>query len=179
MTAKVVFKDPDVNTSGYYVGWRKGTPDNTSSAPNAGDAPDVGNALNENSEDEISDLGADYRLGNLKLRGIEDISAKNLALIPRDYEVIAVLPEISVDESGLYEFDVKVSDDIEPGRELKYFAFPDSEPSEDDEIVEFYDSDGEEIKTLPEDHELTVDAWFNKERIYEPVIAVKKEKEQE
>ena len=108
------------------------------------------------------------------MRGINDISAKNLALIPSDYEVIAVLPEISVDESGLYEFNVKISDDIEPERELKYFAFPDSEPDEDDEIAEFYDSDGEEVTVLPEDHDLTVDAWFSKEKVYEPVIAVKK-----
>ena len=40
--------------------------------------------------------------------------------------------------------------------------------------VQLFNSDGEEVKTLPEDHELTAAAWFNKGKIYEPVIAVKK-----
>ena len=156
----IYFEDPDPYSS-YYSGHHHRLSSSTSSAPT------------DEVSDSFSDLGSNYRLENLNMRGINDISAKNLTLIPNDYEVIAVLPEISVDESGLYEFDVKISDDIEPERELKYFAFS-SEPSEDDEIAEFYNSDDEEITTLPEDHKLTVAAWFNKGKIYEPVIAVKK-----
>ena len=150
----------------------------SASATDTTSAPPVviedGEEISENAGTDF-EIEDGYRIKILNMRGVNNISAKNLAFIPSDYEVIAVLPEISVDESGLYEFDIEISEDVEAGRELKWFAFPqNSEPSEDDEIAEFYDSDGGEVKTLPENHKLTVDVWFNKEKIYEPVISVKK-----
>ena len=58
--------------------------------------------------------------------------------------------------------------------ELFWFAFPKGvEDSEDDKIIEFYDMEGNEIKTVPENHEIIFSAWFEEGVIYEPVIAVK------
>ena len=140
---------------------------------------DVGNEAPNASDDEISAdvIKGGYTIDILQMRDVSDISAKNLAFVSNDdYEIAAVLPEISVDVSGMYEFEVEISEDIEAGRELAWFAFPkNSEPSEDDEIAEFYNSDGEEITTIPENHKITVSAWFNENIIYEPVIAIKKE----
>ena len=106
-------------------------------------------------------------------RKISDV--KNLKIL-ENYKIAAVLPEIFVTESGLYDFDTEISEDIETGAELIWLACPqNAESSDDDEIAEFYDSDGKEILTIPENHKITVGAWFNENVIYAPVIAVKKE----
>ena len=106
-------------------------------------------------------------------RKISDV--KNLKLLDT-YKIAAVLPEISVTESGFYDLEAEISEDIEIGEKLIYLALPqNSEPSEDDEIAEFYNLDGKEISTVPGNHKIIIGAWFNKNIIYAPVIAVKKE----
>ena len=91
-----------------------------------------------------------------------------------EYMVAALLPPVSADESGMYDIDAVISDDVAVGLELVYFAFPeDGEKSEDDEIAEFYDDEGAEIETVPENRRVTVSAWFSAGRVYAPVIAVK------
>ena len=73
----------------------------------------------------------------------------------------------------MYDLEVDINKNIETEKKLFYFAFPkNSAPSEDDEIIEFYNADGEEISTVPENHKIIISAWFNKKIIYEPVIAV-------
>ena len=89
-----------------------------------------------------------------------------------DYVIAAVLPVVSVDVSGLYDFTVELSDETPEGAELIYMANS-SQTSEDDEIVEFYDDDGEEISTVPEDRKITIAIWLNKDVIYSPVVVVK------
>ncbi|MBQ6419348.1 MAG: hypothetical protein IJJ91_11830, partial [Synergistaceae bacterium] len=88
------------------------------------------------------------------------------------YVVVAVLPEISVDVPGMYEFDVALSDDVPEGAELVYLANSDS-PSDDDEIAEFFDAEGEPITSVPEDSRITLSVWLNSNTIYNPAIAIK------
>ena len=88
------------------------------------------------------------------------------------YVVVAVLPEISVDVSGMYDFDIALSDDVPVGAELLYLANSD-EPSDDDEIAEFFGNTGE-ISVVPESRRFSLSIWFNEGVIYSPAIAVKK-----
>ena len=88
------------------------------------------------------------------------------------YVIVAELGTISADKSGIYEFDVVLSDEAPEGAELLYLANAD-EPSDDDEIAEFYDDTGTETSVVPESRNITVSIWLNKGTIYSPVIAVK------
>ncbi len=88
------------------------------------------------------------------------------------YVVVAMLPEISVNVSGMYEFGVALSEDVPEGAELVYLANSD-EPSDDDEISEFYDYEGEPITAVPEDRRITLSVWLNSNTIYNPAIAIK------
>ena len=89
------------------------------------------------------------------------------------YTVVAVLPEISVDVSGMYDFDVILSDNAPEGAGLLYLANSDK-PSSDDEIVEFFDDTGAETSVVPESRNITVSVWLNERVTYSPQIAVKK-----
>ena len=85
---------------------------------------------------------------------------------------MAELGTISADKSGMYEFDVVLSDEAPEGAELLYLANAD-EPSEDDDIAEFYDDTGTETSVVPESRNITVSIWLNEEVTYSPVIVVK------
>ena len=87
-------------------------------------------------------------------------------------EIVSELGTVSVDESGMHEFCVKLSDDVPAGAKLVWMANSD-EPSDDDDIAEFYASDGQEIADVPEDRIITVSAWLNTGRVYNPAIAVR------
>ena len=111
-----------------------------------------------------------------------DLKDLKIIKILDSYEIAAVLPEIYVTESGLYDLEVNLDEEIKTGAKLVWFACPkNGSSSEDDDIVEFYDADGsepdwqQEISTVPESHKIIVSAWFNENIIYEPVIAIKKE----
>ena len=89
------------------------------------------------------------------------------------YKTAAELPEIEADEDGLYDFNVSLDQKAETGAKLFWFVFHyGQEDSDDDNIVEFYDSDGEEIDSVPEDHNLKLSFWLNKGVIYKSLIAV-------
>ena len=113
-------------------------------------------------------------------RKIESLGADKLSRLENEgYKIAAILPEISVTKSDMYDLEIDLdqleSEDLSEF-ELFWFAFPkDVEHSEDDEICEFYDVEGNEIKTVPENHEISISAWFEEGIIYEPVIAVKKQ----
>ena len=93
--------------------------------------------------------------------------------LPEGFMIVAELPEVSADESGQYDFVVTLSDDAPIGAKLFWVANSES-PSEDDAIADFFDVDGQDIDTVPENHEVNVSAWLNAGVIYRPVIAVKK-----
>ena len=142
------------------------------------DAPD-----NEEPEDLESILSSDietednmHELHVIRERDISDLNAFTLGHVSNDEYVIAcVLPELEVKENGMYDFDIVLSDDIEAGKKLFWFAFPkDKESSVDDEIAEFYDESGAEIECVPESHKFTVGVWLNEGVTYDPVIAVRR-----
>ena len=88
------------------------------------------------------------------------------------YVIAAVLPEISVDVSGMYDFSAEISPDIKEGAELVWLSGS-SEKSNDDDIAEFFDESGREITCVPESRKVGVSAWLNAGKVYRPVIAVK------
>ena len=89
-----------------------------------------------------------------------------------EYSIVADLGTVSVDEAGMYDFTVTLSDDTHAGKELLYLAGS-NEPSNDDAIAEFYDDTGEDISTVPENRTITVSVWLKKGITYTPSIAVK------
>ena len=90
------------------------------------------------------------------------------------YEIAAVLPEVSVDVSGMYDLEAELDEDVRTGAEMIWLAFPrNADESEDDGIAEFFDEDGQEITEVPESHSVKVSVWLNEGVIYAPVIAVK------
>ena len=96
----------------------------------------------------------------------------------KGFIVIAELPEIRATKSGQYDIDliIELDESIETGKKLYYFAMPQGvTPSEDDEIVEFYDESGQEIFTIPESHKIKISAWLTEGVIYRPVICVEAE----
>ena len=88
-----------------------------------------------------------------------------------DYLVVAELGAVSVDEEGMHDFTVRLSDDVPVGAKLVWLANS-AEPSDDDIIAEFYTSDGEDTAHVPENRIITVSAWLNTKRIYTPAIAI-------
>lgn len=86
------------------------------------------------------------------------------------YVTVARLPAISVDESGIYEFTVSVDADVPEGS-LVWRETPDSLNDSEDAI--FLDDEGEVIDDVPESRVVTVDAWLEPGKVYEPVIMVK------
>ena len=89
-----------------------------------------------------------------------------------DYVIVAELGTVSVDKAGMYDFTVSLSGDVMPGGKLLWLANS-SEPSDDDEIAEFYDSDGEETDYVSADRVIVISVWLNPKRIYSPAIAVR------
>ena len=114
-------------------------------------------------------LGLERTVGGLT-------AAQRTFFAENGYVVAAVLPEIEVEGAGgQYEFEVdELEEAAKTGAELVWFAFA-SKPTEDDEIVEFYDADNdaEAIKVIPESRKLIVAPWLNVGTKYAPVIAVK------
>ena len=108
-------------------------------------------------------------------RGVSELTQGERSVLEAGgYEIAAVLPVMSVDESGMYDLEAELDEDVETGRELVWLAFPRGEDeSEDDEIAEFYDEDGLEIIGVPESHVVKLSVWLNEGVIYTPVIAVK------
>ncbi|MBQ7154690.1 MAG: putative Ig domain-containing protein [Synergistaceae bacterium] len=91
---------------------------------------------------------------------------------PDDYVIAAELGTVSTDISGMHDFSVTLSGDIPAGAALIWLANS-SDPSDDDNIAEFFDEEGREISCVPESRKITVSVWLNEGRVYNPVIAVK------
>ena len=97
----------------------------------------------------------------------------DFAKISGDYEVVAEFGEVSVDVSGMHEFEVILSEDVPEGAKLIWLANSSSH-SDDDYIAEFYDFDGKEIDRVPNERLITISAWLNQGIIYKPALVVKK-----
>lgn len=93
-------------------------------------------------------------------------------ILDDNYVVIAELGTVSVDEAGMYDFSVTLSDDVPEGAVLLWLANS-SVPCDDDYIAEFSDADGEEICAVNDERKISVSAWLNPNRVYSPAIAVR------
>ena len=91
----------------------------------------------------------------------------------KEYIAAVIFPQITAQESGQYEFEAKLNKYVKTGSKLFWFARPiNAVDSEDDEIVDFYDKNGNPIEKVPEDHAITVSPWLRSDVIYQPVVAV-------
>lgn len=123
----------------------------------------------------VNSGGQDMKSYRLIVNGTSNKASPELgqsATIVDDYVIVCELPEISVDVSGMYDFDVVLDEELDTELVLVWIAGSD-EPSEDDYIAEFYDDTGAEIISVPESRNITVSAWLNKGRIYQPSVAVR------
>ena len=124
---------------------------------NVGESPEGRGSEGEGSEYEQG-LNAEYYASTGEL--------------PEGFVIAAELGEVSADESGMYEFDVVLSDSTPAGAKM-YWVANSEKPSEDDDIAEFFSEDGQEIDAVPESRKVSVSVWLNAGEIYRPVIAVK------
>ena len=149
---------------------------NTSSAPSVNESPLDILAMNESEQESEQESERDSMNELITEAITESINAGKI--LTEEYEIISEFPEVKVNDSGMYSFEVSADESILSGKKLFWFAMPqNAEPSSDDEIAEFYDESGEEIETLPDNHKFTVSAWFNEGITYKPVIAVKHEED--
>ena len=125
----------------------------------------------EETEEVKAEAGVKYGAA----RTTADLTAGQRAVIEKEgYIIAAVLPEMSVTESKLYDIEAELSENAPVGAKLVWFAFPkDVEPSDDDEIAEFFDETGAEIKAVPASRKIVVSPWLEAEITYAPVIVVK------
>ena len=114
-------------------------------------------------------------------RGVSSLTLGELGQVSGNGRMIAaVLPEVSVSESGVYTSkdiacfgDVVLSGDVPAGYVLDWHGFVrGSEVSVSDEAV-FYGTDGEETAVVPEDHRVSVSAYLEAGKVYAPVIAAR------
>ena len=134
--------------------------------------------LKTEDEQEQKDDESPSGLGTLTLgtaRNIAGLSAAQRAFIQGNgYTVAAVLPELSADVSGQYDIPVTLYDAAPVGASMFWLAYPsNADPSEDDEIIDFYDTEGGDITTVPENREIIASPWLRENVIYAPVIIVK------
>ena len=114
-------------------------------------------------------------------RGIADITAGEMNVIASEKGMIAaILPEIIVDTSGMYSFisydvfaNINLSSDVPAGYSLVWHPFTRTGDAIEDEdsIAVFYDSDGEEIVSVNQNHIVNISAWLEAGKTYAPVIS--------
>ena len=132
--------------------------------------PDV----NERSTETETESEESLSEGEITFGNERSVSPNESEITGGGYTVAAVLPEITVNVSGMYDISVELNGNVPVGSKLFWLAFAEEgKGSEDDEIAEFYDESGAEISDVPESRKITVAAWFNEGVKYYPVIAVK------
>ena len=128
-------------------------------------------STSQTAENITSNSGYIAQNTSRNVSAINDVVMDDVAFTG-EYRIVADLGTISVDEAGMYDFTVTLSDDAPAGKELLYLAGS-NEPSEDDTIAEFFDETGEEVSTVPESRNVTVSVWLKKDVIYTPSLAVR------
>ncbi|MBQ7578374.1 MAG: putative Ig domain-containing protein, partial [Synergistaceae bacterium] len=105
---------------------------------------------------------------------IIELSAGALGLVSNDnFMIAAILPDIQVTESGLYEFTVSLDERVPENSLLVWHSFPNGqEDDSNNDSAAFFDENGEEIYNVPENYCVTVSAWLEARIIYKPVISV-------
>lgn len=111
-----------------------------------------------------------------RMSGLELAAGSRVVADGEDYIVAAVLPEITVEESGQYDLELELDENAPEGARLYWLALPkDAEPSEDDTIIDFYDDTGADTETVPANHKLIASPWLRADIVYSPVIMVKED----
>lgn len=106
-------------------------------------------------------------------RSIKSLGTNELDAL-ENCTVAAVMPILTVAESGLYDFEIELDSEIEADKELLYFAFAQNrDKNSDDEFAEFFDLDGRQITKTTAEHKILITVWLNAGDTYAPVIAVK------
>ena len=116
---------------------------------------------------------SDTRLPIIRFSDGTSYTALTDEILPENISGGYVFPlgEVSCDEAGMYDFALELPEYVREGAELVYVANSES-PSDDDEIAEFFDENGNEISAVPESRKITVSIWLNEGIIYKPVIIV-------
>jgi len=127
----------------------------------------------------------DVKITQGSARDITSLTIGELASIANSGGMIAaILPEIRTNLEGFYTFEsidcfanVKISADVPTGWTLVWNAFTrgkanalSMEDAEDDN-VQFTDTDGGIIITVPENHIVNVSAWLDADMLYAPVLS--------
>ena len=137
--------------------------------------PDGAKAEGEDAAEETAGEGT-LTVG--AARTAADLTAEQQAfLAAKGYKVIAVLPEVTADADGQYDLDeAELDEDAPEDAKLIWIPFPkNAEPSEDDEIVDFYDEAGAPVEGVPASHKVIASPWLRENVTYEPVIAIEAE----
>ena len=132
-----------------------------SSQPGDNKDAEILTPFTQNDKEITSDYSYGYSHGGINALKISD-----------GCKIIARLPEISVDLPGMYDFEIELSDDVQTDEEMIYIANS-SEPSDDDEIAEFYDDSGMEVTKVPQSKKIILSVWLREGIIYAPVVVVK------
>lgn len=111
-------------------------------------------------------------------RTVSSLTETQLAAVSNDTQMVAaVLPEITVNVTGTYSIDVEIPADVPAGLVMTWHSFSGETGgsffmSEGDSSAVFYDSDGNVITTVPENHRVTVVVQLESGKTYSPVISV-------
>ena len=133
--------------------------------PNNGAVPEEAAEAVEEETEAVITVGAPRTVANLT-------AGQQAFLAEKGYKVIAVLPEISANVEGQEDFAVELDEDAPEGAKLVYIPFPkNAQPSDDDNIADFYDAEGQPIEEVPAEKDITVSPWLRENVTYQPVIA--------
>ncbi|MBQ7214717.1 MAG: putative Ig domain-containing protein [Synergistaceae bacterium] len=113
-------------------------------------------------------------------RGVASLNSYELAQVSNDRNMVAaVLPEVTVNVAGVYDFtDIDLAENVPIGAVLEWHPFerPSSVVSSAfgiaaDSGVQFFDADGREITTVPASRNIDVSAYLEAGKTYAPVIS--------
>ena len=91
---------------------------------------------------------------------------------PHEYVTAAVIPAFVASDDGRYDFPVSIDSSVPEGSYIEWHSFPYGLESEGESYT-FTDSRGNEVRTVPANHNLTVSAYLEGGVSYEPVITAR------
>ncbi len=163
------------------------TPDETPTPPPADDAPEDSQYLPPSSS--VADILEKRGMGrpntlqpsNSNVGGSRDASSllddERKAVSDDESVVAAVLPEMSVNVSGTYLLGVDIDENVPTGAALALHLFPRTSGngkvalSNGENDGTFFDDEGNEITTVPENHHVNVAVKLTAGITYAPVIS--------
>ena len=120
-------------------------------------------------------------------RGYSSLTENELGVLQNNDYIAAVLPLISVDNSGMYSYEsestlkgITLSPDVPAGYLLVWRPFVRTGASvtgvegaelDEESTALFYNVSGDLITTVPANHIVNISAWFDQAKTYAPVIA--------